>query len=325
MNPVARAWQNWWEARLQPCTVHRLQQRNIYILPTRAGWMFGILLCVLLIASINEQLSLGYALTFLLAGAAAVSVHITHANLSGLALHAQSGPPIHLDREASLTVRIDNPKRRDRWGLGFRLRAADPGSLAWADVSSLSQTQLQLRWRPSQRGRVNLPVLCIESRYPFGLFRAWSLWRPQAQQWVYPALLKPAPDWPRHPSAPPSQEGRQLRPTPGGDEENLKPYRRGDPWHRIHWKKTAQAWARGQDGISREAQSHLAPNRHIDWNDTSGHGGEHRLSMMCTWLIMTGPDQAFSMRLPQQVFPRGQGHEHQQRCLQALALFGAPP
>ena len=58
-------------------TPSTLTQGNVYILPTRAGWMFALTLLVLLLASINYQLNLGYVLTFLLAGSGVVSMHVT--------------------------------------------------------------------------------------------------------------------------------------------------------------------------------------------------------------------------------------------------------
>ena len=62
----------WWQARLPRSDTLLLTQRNIYILPTRAGLMFAATLMVLLLASINYQLNLGYVLTFLLAGSGVV-------------------------------------------------------------------------------------------------------------------------------------------------------------------------------------------------------------------------------------------------------------
>ena len=47
-----------------------LSQRRVYILPTRQGALFGAALLLMLIGSINYQLSLGFILTFLLAGMA---------------------------------------------------------------------------------------------------------------------------------------------------------------------------------------------------------------------------------------------------------------
>jgi hypothetical protein len=47
----------------------------------------------MLLAAINYQLNLGYALTFLLAGAGLVSMHVTHGNLRGLTLHLRPTAP----------------------------------------------------------------------------------------------------------------------------------------------------------------------------------------------------------------------------------------
>ena len=70
-NPLAALRQRlrrWWQARLPATDTLALTQRNVYILPTGSGWMLALTLLVLLIASINFQLNLGYLLTFLLAG-----------------------------------------------------------------------------------------------------------------------------------------------------------------------------------------------------------------------------------------------------------------
>ena len=89
MNPLrwARArFQRWWQSRLRPCDCQRLTQRNVYIVPTAPGLLLGTTLLVLLVASINFQLNLGYALTFLLAGCSLVGMHLGHATLRGLDL-----------------------------------------------------------------------------------------------------------------------------------------------------------------------------------------------------------------------------------------------
>ncbi len=68
---LRRRFRAWWQARLPRTDTWTLTQRNIYILPTAAGWAFALTLLVMLLASINYQLNLGYVLTFLLAGSGA--------------------------------------------------------------------------------------------------------------------------------------------------------------------------------------------------------------------------------------------------------------
>src|SRR6478735_4459597 len=77
----------WFLTRRPPSDRIELTQRNVYIVPTRAGWMLGATVLVLLIASINYQLNLGYLLTFLLAGSVTVGMYVCHATLRGLAMH----------------------------------------------------------------------------------------------------------------------------------------------------------------------------------------------------------------------------------------------
>src|SRR5258706_16381309 len=63
-----------------------LAQRRIFILPTRQGYAFAVTLLVLLVASINYALSLGFVLTFSLASMAGVAMLHTWRNLAHLKL-----------------------------------------------------------------------------------------------------------------------------------------------------------------------------------------------------------------------------------------------
>ncbi len=99
----------WWQARLRRSDTLLLTQRNIYILPTRAGLMFAATLLTLLIASINYQLNLGYVLTFLLAGSGVVSMHLTHNTLRGLTLHMKPVTPVFAGDPAVLEIVVASP------------------------------------------------------------------------------------------------------------------------------------------------------------------------------------------------------------------------
>ena len=56
MNPLRalrQRFRRWFHERLPRSDTLTLTQRNVYILPTRAGWMLAITLLVLLVGSIN--------------------------------------------------------------------------------------------------------------------------------------------------------------------------------------------------------------------------------------------------------------------------------
>jgi len=126
----------WLAARLPRTDSQLLTQGNIYILPTRAGWMFALTLAVLLLASVNYQLNLGYVLTFMLAGSGIVSMHITHGTLRGLTLHLRPVAPAFAGSAAVLDVVMSSPTST-RFGIGLKLLEAPAATLAWM-VSSIS-------------------------------------------------------------------------------------------------------------------------------------------------------------------------------------------
>jgi uncharacterized protein (DUF58 family) len=175
----------WFEHRLPRSDRQTLTQRNLYILPTRAGWGFGLTLAVMLVASINYQLNLGYALTFLLGGAALVSMHQTHANLRRLQLHLKPAAPVFAGEPATLEVVLDNPGA-ERHAVGLGLYAARGADLAFCDVPAQGSATARLRVAPPRRGRHALPTLQVQTHFPLGLFRAWSVWRPAGELLVYP-------------------------------------------------------------------------------------------------------------------------------------------
>ena len=43
---LRQRWALWWQGRLPRTDTLLLTQRNVYILPTRAGWMLGVTLAV---------------------------------------------------------------------------------------------------------------------------------------------------------------------------------------------------------------------------------------------------------------------------------------
>src|SRR5580765_4027161 len=146
LNPAAHArarFRAWVDARQPRTDTLLLTQRNVYILPTRAGWMFGLTLIVLLLASINYQLNLGYVLTFLLAGSGVVSMHLTHATLRGLTLHLKPIAPVFAGEPAILNVVLTSPGNA-RFGIGLKVSGAADSTLGWFDVPAGGQAQAQL-------------------------------------------------------------------------------------------------------------------------------------------------------------------------------------
>ena len=216
--------ERWWQSRLPATDTWALGQRNIYILPTRAGVTFAMTLLVMLLASINYQLNLGYALTFLLAGAGLVSMHMTHGTLRGLTLHLRPTAAVFAGDAAVLEVVVHNPGRqRHGLALQFHDRGGGGRSFAWCDVAAGGHESVHVSLVPDRRGWHPVPMLVLETVFPFGLFRAWTLWRPAARVLAWPRPEQPAPPlmpWPparvTSPTTAPALAANSTACAPGG-------------------------------------------------------------------------------------------------------------
>ena len=317
-----RAWfRGWWQARLPLTDTLVLTQRNVYILPTRAGFLFAGTLLLLLVASINYQLNLGYVLTFVLAGAGVVSMHLTHGTLRGLTLHLHPVAAVHAGDAAMLDIVLTTPGTA-RWGIGLRVEAASAATLSWTDVAQGGQSTVHISFVPEVRGQCQAPTLVAETRFPLGLFRAWAVWRPACQVLVYPRLETPAAPLPT------------ARPTPGGpvragraegaDFEGIRTYRRGDPLKLVVWKKAALALETGSELASRDTSSSAHWQLWLDWQLCAGLADEARLSRLASWVLSAhraGAD--FGLRLPGLELPPAQGESQRRASLASLALWPA--
>ena len=317
--PVRRRFRAWWQARLPRTDTLLLTQRNIYILPTRAGFVFAVTLLLLLVASINYQLNLGYLLTFVLAGAGAVSMHVTHRTLRGLTLRLQPVAALHAGDAALLPVVLggDGPAR---WGIGLGVESRVQAPSAWTNVPAGGQAAVQLSFVPERRGWHDVPTLIVESRFPLGLFRAWAVWRPAARVLAYPAAERPPAPLP--PASAVAGDSTQARRTQGVDFEGIRAYRRGDPLKLVVWKKAARAFETGGELMSRDSSAVAHWQLWLDWQRCAGMTDEARLSRLTAWVLAAHrAGAAFGLRLPGLEVPLAQGEAHRRVCLEALALW----
>ena len=320
--------QNWFESRLPLSDSVTLTQRTVYILPTRAGLMLALTLLVLLIASINYQLNLGYLLTFLLAGCALVGMHVCHATLRGLAMNLVAPNAHHVCTTAVFNVQLTNNRRSPRHGIGLRvLNPFDANDQknrephwAWTDVPAQGSSVVQVAFTPTRRGLHRLPTLSVETRFPLGTFRVWTVWRPAAQMLVYPAPETMPPPLPAgEPRAGGATAAIWAQNT--GEYDGIRPYRRGDPMKLVIWKKAANADEQGNGFVVRDTQQAQRHELWLDFMQAGPFDAEKKLSRLCAWVLRAdklGLD--YGLRLPALQIKPTRGEAHKRQCLEALAL-----
>lgn len=327
--PTRSAWRqslhDWITRQQKASTSYLLCQRNIYVLPSAAGGFLILTLLILLVASINFQLNLGYALTFLIAGSALASLWMAHRNVRGIELRLGALEPVFQGERAKVPVRLHVVRGlHHRHGLSLAMNRSQ-GKLAWvhADVDAGQTQTVELGSTPHLRGWHRVPRIVLESRFPLGVFRLWSYWQPDGRVLVYPA-----PETPMHPILYTDEPDQgQARPfNPGTTEhDGVRGYQRGDALRVVVWKKTATALATGSGELV--VRDGHASNTQTLWLSAQATGlsdSEAQIARLTAWVLHAYAQQwQWGLRLPSgHCVPPASGPLHLHACLTALAIDG---
>jgi uncharacterized protein (DUF58 family) len=299
-----------------------LVPRRVFIVPTKAGMAFCVLLFMLLIASINYTLGLGFVLTFLAGSCALVDMVLTNRNLAWLRLAPGRMTPVFAGEEARFEVNLVNRADKDRYAIWIDfLDMGEPRQVTDAPAGIASAVTLSLP--TERRGWLKAPRVRLITRFPLGLFRAWAYWQPDARVLVYPFPEAVAPPLP--------MEGR-----PGGDGyghagnddfAGVRSYQPGDAMRHLAWRQIARHDpALGGQLVTKSFEGGGAEELVIDFAATPASlDTEQRLARMARWVLdaeRRGLPYAF--RLGRVQFAPALGDAHQAACLRALALYGLP-
>ncbi|MGO4580858.1 DUF58 domain-containing protein [Cupriavidus sp. 2TAF22] len=299
-----------------------LDRQHLYILPSRAGLGFALLLLAMLLTSLNYNISLGFALTFLLGGIGMACMWQAYRNLLDMTVAGASAAPVFVGESAAFSLRVAGVAGDDapvRIGIEATLPAqagAPPASLSLARGTAGTLT---LRLPTSRRGWLALPRVTLSSRFPFNLFRVWSYADLPLAALVYPLPEAGAPPLPFATQA--DEDGASTLVSDDGTDQ-LRRYRSGDPLHRIAWKHSARTgrW------LSRTGQSGSQPSCWLEWHSMPpALGNEARLSRLCAWVLAAGDAVEIGLRLPGVEIAPGRGGPHRRACLEALALWPGKP
>ncbi|MEH6473996.1 MAG: DUF58 domain-containing protein [Halopseudomonas sp.] len=315
-SPVRQKFRQWSEAwlrsRLPRTRSATLNQRRIFILPTRNGLYFLVMAVVLFLGGLNYGNSLILLTSVLLVSLFLVSILHTYVNLSGLTLAAGRTQPTFAGQEAAFGVRLSSGGREHE-----SLQLSWPGAAPQRfDLVDAVNRDISLLLPVSRRGLCRPPRLKVQSCYPLGLLRVWS--------WVELdtlCLVYPKPEEASYPlrEAQSGERGERLQHEGNDDFDGLRRYQLGDNPRRIAWK----SYAREGRLYSKVFASYCADEHWLEWEAYSGLAQEQRLSRLCYWVLQLDQQQhRFGLRLPGIEFAPDSGGQHRQRCLKALGLYG---
>lgn len=287
-----------------------LEYRHVYILPTKFGSGFGFMLVFMVLGGLNFNNNMALMLVFLLGTITQMTTLLAYRNMVGLKVDSINVEPVFCGEPARFRVFISNDNQRQR----FAVQAGFVKALDCQDFELNACKAMLLPLATQQRGWLDMPSFRIETRFPLGMFKAWSWIFPETRCLVYPS---PASHAPALPKTGKGETGKAVR-GEGDQIHGLRKYQTGDSMQRIAWR----ASARHGEFYSLEMESPREESCELDWNLLNGIGVEERLSILTAWVIAADhKHMTYSLRIPGEFVPASHGPEQRLKCLELLALF----
>lgn len=314
MKPLRHLWLRWLDRRLPRAPRVQLDHHRIFILPSGYGLLYLVATALIFLGGINYENNAILALCFLMASLFLVAILHTFRNLSGLALRAGAVRNGFAGGDGALQVVLmaERHAHRSLW-LSWAGQTAQEASLEPGD-----DTALWLNLPLPQRGRIRPPRLRVESRYPLGLLRCWSL-----VALDHTCLAWPRPE--RRSECPADGGNDALRAVDvrqgGGNDEfaGLRSYRHGDSPRLMDWK----GYARRRALNVKQFEEPVSGRLWLRYEHLQGLPTERRLSVLCYWVGHLAERHCpFALALPGAELPPGRGEAHRRAALDLLACFG---
>jgi len=307
-----------WIERRNPATSGQivLHNRRLYILPTRFGYLYAVMLVVLLLAAINYQNSMAYVLTFLLTSLGIISLWQTHKNLLGLTIQLKTPCPVYQQENLDFEFVISQSTQAQRFAIGIQYMNKPP---VYTRLEPEQTTILSLPLPALKRGLYQPAGFVIFTRYPTGLFHAWSWMKFDIPVLIYP---KPLFDMNLKQSVSDEQHAKSTIDTSDGDDfAGLREHREGESLRHISWK----AYAQGRGMLTKTFQGHASPSIWIDWSDMTATSLEGKLSQMTALVIQSNQEgRKYGIKLPGITIQQSIGAAHLADCLKQFGTYNQP-
>ncbi len=287
-------------------------------MPTGFGFAFGGISFVLLVMAIGYGNNLLYFFVFLLISMALVGMWLTNKNVDSFQINDILASNIFAQQENQLEVQMQNINLNSFvWDI--KINVFDKKKET--EFSIVDEVQIfnkaYLTWKPVQRGLQNSPRLMIESRFPFGMFRAWKYFDKKRQLIVYPERKgkKTIPLGEGNPSDNDLHSHANMY----GLFRDFREFQKTDTPSRIDWKRSLKH----QKHFVKNFEASKEKKVLIDWDLTNNLSNfEDRVSQLALWVDLCHKNNEFySLKIKNDQSEYSNRPIHYKTCMEKLALL----
>lgn len=294
----------------------KLKGDRIYILPTRFGIYFLVVIFILFVLALSFGNALALFASIFFASIAMTSAIYTHFNLEKIVLKGVMLPDMCFAGEnAAMEVVLENGARKRRFGVrGYII--SNTRSKA-EDIASMQTGHLTLPFQFEKRGIYSQSRLGVETDYPFGIFRSWRYFDIN-----FNIEVAPTPKGDAH--LPPSISTKAIETdtksntnTSGGEFfSHHSPYLPGDNYRDIDWK----AYAREKGLLKKEFETTIPSSVELSNEGITHLEYETQLKQLSAWVLkLHNHGIPYSLKLEGTQVTTGLGLKQLKKCLGVLA------
>ncbi|MGS0680051.1 DUF58 domain-containing protein [Shewanella sp. 125m-7] len=309
---LGHKWQHWIVRRLPATEQIILSHKSIFILPTKFGWAWLFLLTLLFLFGTNYQNNLVMGLSFLLLSIFNTCIIYSYKNLAGLTLSSSKAKHNVAGRPIYFPINLSSHSNAYEIQLNFKNQPLE-------NVKQVSnhQTQTLVTFNESHRGLNHPGRITVETRYPLGLFRAWSQVDLALSQLVFSQPIVDAT--PNKLSAYQGDDHQDTGKYVAGVDEykGLKEYIVGEPLKQVAWKQ----WAQGRGMLTKEFEE---PQDAPLWLQLEKEPQDIELALShLAWHTeqLSNKNQVFGLIIAGNSITPSHGEQHRIKIQTQLALF----
>lgn len=293
-----------------------INRRQLYILPTRIGWYYAMILLALLAIAIKYNNQAAFMMLFLLVAVGIIAMHYTNNNIIRLELNGGAAKNIFVGDHAEFPVQIKNQSDKARQAVWL----VCAGFKQVFDLPEATSKDLKIKLPTVKRGLFLCPEMVLSSQFPLGIFFCWSKRHDiQERCIVYPQPIDLIPFPDSGDSQSQEQSKSHIR-NNSADYSGMKAYQPGDRPRDIHWPSLAKT----HKLVTIQHDDQPSSSVNLSWFSLpSNMNTEDRLSQLCYWLIDAEKNgQRYQLEMPNHTIGFNNGTTHLNECLSVLALWG---
>jgi len=295
---------------------YAIGRRQLYILPTRVGWYYALILIALFGIAVKFDNQSAFMMLFILVAVGLVAMVYTHNNVIGLSMDSHPSKPVFLGSPASFPITLSNDSQKPRHAVwliagGFHQLTA---------LEAANQQTIELKLPTVQRGYFPCEPINLSSLYPIGVFFCWTKRFISSERClVYPQPLDLVP-FPESGSNQGKEQANASVLLGAEDYAGMKSYQNGDRMRDIHWPSLAKT----NKLVSIQYENHSNSSINLSWFSLPPTlGTEDRLSQLCYWVVEAEKEgKRYQLEMPNHTIEFDKGMTHYHECLRTLALWG---